>query len=87
MLFRIILPFTLPRIINDMTVSLSISVMTLTVAEMIGADRGMGFYVKRSLDYANYTQAFAGIFFIAVVITLLNVGITALRKRLVKWNY
>jgi NitT/TauT family transport system permease protein len=87
MLFKIILPYTMPRIINDLTVSLSISVMTLTVAEMIGANRGMGFYVKRSLDYANYTQAFAGIFFIAIVITILNVFISVIRKKLVKWNY
>jgi NitT/TauT family transport system permease protein len=87
MLFQIILPYTLPRIINDMTVSLSISVMTLTVAEMIGADRGMGFYVKRALDYANYTQAFAGIFLIAIVITILNFLIALLRKKLVIWNY
>jgi NitT/TauT family transport system permease protein len=87
MLFKIILPYTLPRILNDMTVALSISMLTLTVAEMIGADRGMGFYVKRSLDYANYTQAIAGIFFIAVIITLLNVGIAHLRKGLVKWSY
>jgi NitT/TauT family transport system permease protein len=87
MLFKIILPYTLPRIINDMTVSLSISVMTLTVAEMIGADRGMGFYVKRSLDYANYTQAFAGIIFIAIVITIFQFFIELLKKKLVKWNY
>jgi NitT/TauT family transport system permease protein len=87
MLFGIILPYTLPRIINDMTVSLSISVMTLTVAEMIGADRGMGFYVKRALDYANYTQAFAGIFLIAIVITVLNFLIALLKKKLVTWNY
>jgi NitT/TauT family transport system permease protein len=87
MLFNVILPYTLPRIINDLTVSLSISIMTLTVAEMIGADRGMGFYVKRSLDYANYTQAFAGIFLIAVVITLLNALIALLKARLVKWSY
>jgi NitT/TauT family transport system permease protein len=87
MLFNIILPYTLPRIINDMTVSLSISVMTLTVAEMIGADRGMGFYVKRALDYANYTQAFAGIFLIAIVITVLNFAIALLKKKLVVWNY
>jgi NitT/TauT family transport system permease protein len=87
MLFNIILPYTIPLIINDLTVFLSISVMTLTVAEMIGADRGMGFYIKRSLDYANYTQAFAGIFFIAVVITILNALIGVLRKKLVKWKY
>jgi NitT/TauT family transport system permease protein len=87
MLFSIIMPYTLPRIINDMSVALSISMMTLTFAEMIGADRGIGYFVRRSLDYANYTQAFAGIFFIAVVITVLQMLIAILKKSLIKWNY
>jgi NitT/TauT family transport system permease protein len=66
---------------------LSISVMTLMVAEMIGAEKGMGFYVRRSLDYANYTQAIAGIFFIAIVITALNAVIAVIRRKAVKWSY
>ncbi|MDR2782680.1 MAG: ABC transporter permease subunit [Treponema sp.] len=87
MLFKIILPYTLPHILNDMTTMLSISVMTLTVAEMIGADRGIGFYVRRSLDYANYTQSIAGIIFIALVITVLNIALALLRKKLIRWSY
>jgi NitT/TauT family transport system permease protein len=87
MLFKIILPYSLPHIINDMTTMLSISVMTLMVAEMIGAEKGMGFYVRRSLDYANYTQAIAGIFFIAIVITALNAVIAVIRRKAVKWSY
>ena len=87
MIFKIILPWSLPHILNDMTTVLSISVMTLTVAEMIGAERGMGFYVRRSLDYANYTQAIAGIFFIALVITALNALIAALRRKIITWSY
>jgi NitT/TauT family transport system permease protein len=70
-----------------MTTVLSISVMTLTVAEMIGAERGMGFYVRRSLDYANYTQSIAGIIFIALVITALNAILALVRKKLITWSY
>ncbi|GMO25208.1 MAG: hypothetical protein Ta2F_00410 [Termitinemataceae bacterium] len=87
MIFKIILPYSLPHIWNDMTTVLSISVMTLTVAEMLGADRGMGFYVRRSLDYANYTQSIAGIIFIALVITALNALISGIRKKVIKWSY
>jgi NitT/TauT family transport system permease protein len=87
MLFKIILPYSLPHILNDMTTVLSISVMTLTVAEMIGAERGMGFYVRRSLDYANYTQSIAGIIFIALVITALNAILALVRKKLITWSY
>ncbi|MDR1766288.1 MAG: ABC transporter permease subunit [Lachnospiraceae bacterium] len=87
MIFRVILPYSLPRIINDMSVSLSISVMTLTAAENVGANIGMGRYVSRALAYANYTQAIAGIFFIAVVITILQYFVARLKKATVKWNY
>ncbi|MDR1193317.1 MAG: ABC transporter permease subunit [Peptococcaceae bacterium] len=87
MVHRVLLPYLLPRIINSLTVQLTVSVMTLTAAEMIGANVGMGYFVRRSLDYANYAQALAGIFFIAVVISALNALILRLKKRVVKWRY
>jgi NitT/TauT family transport system permease protein len=87
MVRRVLLPYLLPRIINSLTVQLTVSVMTLTAAEMIGANVGMGYFVRRALDYANYAQALAGIFFIAVVISVLNAIILQLKKRVVKWHY
>ena len=87
MLFKVILPYTLPRIINDMSVSLSISMMTLTVAEMIGASSGIGFFVRSSLAYANYSQGIAGIFVIALIITILQSFVTLLKKKLINWHY
>jgi NitT/TauT family transport system permease protein len=87
MLFQVILPYLLPRIINSLSVQLNISVMTLNAAELIGADRGMGYFVKRSIDYANYDQAIAGIIFIAIVLTALNSLILAAKSRLIKWQY
>jgi NitT/TauT family transport system permease protein len=87
MLFQVILPYLLPRIINSLSVQLNISVMTLNAAELIGADRGMGYFVKRSIDYANYDQAIAGIIFIAIVLTALNSLILVAKGKLIKWRY
>ncbi|MDR2502019.1 MAG: ABC transporter permease subunit [Oscillospiraceae bacterium] len=87
MLFRVILPYTLPRIINNLTVMLSVSVMTLTAAEMMGADRGMGYYVRKFSSEINYTKTIAGILFIALVVSLLNWFVDLLKKKLIKWNY
>jgi NitT/TauT family transport system permease protein len=87
MLFQVILPYLLPRIINSLSVQLNISVMTLNAAELIGADRGMGYFVKRSIDYANYDQAIAGIIFIAIVLTILNSLILMAKDKLIKWHY
>lgn len=86
-LFRIIIPFNMPRIINSLPIHLSTALMTLTAAEMIGADNGMGFYVRVSLNYANYTKAIAGIIFIGVVVTGLNGMINILKKKFVNWEY
>lgn len=86
-LFKIIIPFNLPRYINTLPIHLATSLMTLTVAEMLGADSGMGYYVRVSLNYANYTKAIAGIIFIGFVVTILNIVIQEAKKRLIKWNY
>lgn len=86
-LFKIIIPFNLPRYINTLPIHLATSLMTLTVAEMLGADSGMGYYVRVSLNYANYTKAIAGIIFIGFVVTILNIVIQETKKHLVKWNY
>lgn len=86
-LFRIIIPYNMPRIINGLPIQLATALMTLTAAEMIGADSGMGYYVRVSLNYANYTKAIAGIIFIGVVVTGLNGIINLLKKKFVNWEY
>ncbi len=87
MLFKIIIPFNLPRIINNLPINLATALMTLTAAEMIGADSGMGYYVRVALNYANYNKAIAGIIFIGIVVTGLNIIIDFIRKKFVLWSY
>lgn len=86
-LFKVIIPFNMPRLINALPIQLATALMTLTVAEMLGADSGMGYYVRFALNFANYTKAIAGIIFIGLVVTLLNMGIDVAKKHLVKWSY
>lgn len=86
-LFKVIIPYNLPRIINGLPIHLASALMTLTAAEMLGAESGMGFYVRMSLNFANYTKAITGIIFIGFVVTGLNALINLAKKRLIKWNY
>jgi len=87
MLFKVVLPFTLPRNIDLLAVSLSISFMTLTAAEMIGANAGLGYFVRKFCDYADYARVIAGIIFIGIIVSFLNAGIDSLRRKVVKWHY
>ncbi len=87
MLFKIIIPYNMPRIINNLPINLATALMTLTAAEMIGASSGMGYYVRVALTYANYTKAIAGIIFIGVVVSILNIIIEFVKKWFVTWEY
>lgn len=86
-LFKIIIPFNLPRIINSLPIIMASAIMTLTAAEMLGADNGIGFYIRYSLSFGNYTKTIAGIIFMGFLVTGLNAFINVLKKRLIKWNY
>jgi NitT/TauT family transport system permease protein len=86
MFLHILFPYCLPRIITGMNITLSISFMVLTAAELIGARSGLGWFVKYYSDYADYTRVFAGIIVIAVVVTALNKLLLIVEKFLIKWR-
>jgi len=86
MLYRIIFPYAIPNLIDGLSLGVTFSFMTLTVAEMIGSTVGLGYFVKKFADYGNYTNVLAGIILIGIVVTILNVLINILKRRAVKWQ-
>lgn len=86
MILNILLPYVLPRVVSGLKVSLTTSVMMLTFAEMMGATKGMGFYIINYTHYANYTNVVAGIIVIGVVVTLLNWIVSNIQIRVIKWR-
>lgn len=86
MIFRIFLPYLFPGILSGMHVTLSTSFLLLTMAEMMGASSGLGYFIKNYSDYANYTNVIAGIILIGIVISILNIFLNCAERRLVKWR-
>jgi NitT/TauT family transport system permease protein len=86
MFLQILFPYCLPRVINGMNITLSSSFMVLTAAEMIGNSSGLGFYVRRAGDFADYNRVIAGIIMIALVITFLNKLLLTVQKLLIRWR-
>ena len=87
MLFKIILPYSLPDVIGRLATSLTSAMLCLTGAEMLGASAGLGYFVKKFSDYADYTRVIAGIILIAIVVTILNILVMKLQKKVIKWKY
>ncbi|WP_288333500.1 ABC transporter permease subunit [uncultured Cloacibacillus sp.] len=86
MIFRVMLPYLFPGIMSGLHVTLSTSFLLLTMAEMMGASSGLGYFIKNYSDYANYTNVIAGIILIGLVVSLLNVLLSFAEKRLVRWK-
>lgn len=85
MVFKVLLPYSLPGIIAGLRVTMTTAVMMLTFAEMMGATRGMGYYIVNFNTYGNYTKVIAGIVVVGMVVTLLSV-LTARLQRCIKWK-
>ncbi len=86
MILHVLLPYSLPGIINSVSVSVSTSFLVLTAAEMIGGTSGLGWYIKYHSDFAAFPKVVFGIVMIGIVVTLLNVLINLARKLIIRWR-
>lgn len=86
MLFRILLPASLPQIFDGCNIGLLLSFILLTSAEMIGGNSGIGFYIQYYTNFGNFTRIMVGIIFLGTVVTLVTNLVKALESRLLRWK-
>lgn len=87
MIMKVILPYSMPDVIGRLSTSLTAAMLCLTGAEMLGASSGLGYFVKKYADYADYTKVIAGIIWIGIVTTVLNMVVTKLQEKVIRWKY
>jgi NitT/TauT family transport system permease protein len=84
-LWKIVFPASLPQSFSGMAVGLALSFILLTVAELFGANAGLGRFVQYYADYADYPKMVAGIFYMGVI-TFLSMGLLDwIKKRVLFW--
>ena len=86
MLFSVILPAALPQIFIGLNQGLTVSFILLTSAEMIGAQDGLGYYVKQYSDFGDYTRAIVGILVIGLVVMAISLLFNRLQRHLLRWK-
>lgn len=86
LLARVILPGAMPSICTGATLALVFAFILLAAAELIGANSGIGWYVKNFADYADYQRVIVGIIFISLVVTIITWGTERLERRLLRWR-
>lgn len=79
---KILLPAALPQVFAGLRISLAIAFIVLVAAEMVGADRGLGYLILESERMFRSPRMFVGIFSIAMIGFLLNEIILLFERRL-----
>jgi ABC-type nitrate/sulfonate/bicarbonate transport system, permease component len=69
-----------------MAVGLAFSFILLTVAELFGANAGLGRFVQYYADFADYPRMVAGILYTGLVTWLAMTGLDRLRRRVLFWH-
>lgn len=86
MVHAILLPYVWPGVLTSCRSLLSTSFMLLSFAEMMGAESGLGFYIRYYADYGNYAKVIAGIILTANVILVLNRSLELIEDVAVPWR-
>lgn len=84
--WKVVLPAALPHVFSGMGVGLGFSFILLTVAELFGANAGLGRFVQYYADFADYPKMVAGILYTGLVTYLAMSGLEAIKRRALFWH-
>jgi len=86
MLFSVILPASLQQIFIGCNQGLTVSFVLLTSAEMVGAQSGLGYYIKNYSDFGDYTRTIIGLIVVGIVIVFISFIFNRIQKFLLRWK-
>ena len=81
----VILPTALPHILTGVRIGLGVGWSTLVAAELVAADRGIGFMVQSAAQFLITDTVILGIIVIAIVAVSFELFLRWLQKQLAPW--
>lgn len=85
-LFRVAIPAAMPNIFAGLTQGMSVACLTLVVAEMMGVESGLGWYVNWQKSWAAFSKMYGAIIIICVTFILTNGLLNLIKKRVLRWQ-
>jgi ABC-type nitrate/sulfonate/bicarbonate transport system permease component len=84
--WKIVVPGTLPSILASIRISTSIAMILMVSAEMIGAERGLGTLLLQTGNLMQTDKLMAAIVVVALLGLTVSAALTLLEKRLLAWR-
>ncbi|MBK3746197.1 ABC transporter permease, partial [Paraburkholderia aspalathi] len=83
---KIVLPGAFPAILSGLRVSISIAIILLVAAEMLGAQYGVGSYILEAGSLYDLEKLFAGVTILSVMGLIVNFFIGQIERRFLSWR-
>lgn len=83
---KIVLPGAFPAILSGLRVSISIAIILLVAAEMLGAQYGVGSYILEAGSLYDLEKLFAGVTILSVLGLIVNFVIGQIERYFLSWR-
>lgn len=83
---KIVLPGAFPAILSGLRVSISIAIILLVAAEMLGAQYGVGSYILEAGSLYDLEKLFAGVTILSAMGLIVNFIIGQIERRFLNWR-
>lgn len=83
---KIVLPGAFPAILSGLRVSISIAIILLVAAEMLGAQYGVGSYILEAGSLYDLEKLFAGVTILSVLGLIVSFVIGRIEKHFLSWR-
>src|SRR5437763_3510448 len=86
LIFRVALPAALPHVFVGLFMGMGAAFLTLVVAETVGVQAGLGWYLKWQQGYLEYGKVYAALLLMAVFFSGLMTLLFKARDRVLGWQ-
>jgi NitT/TauT family transport system permease protein len=86
LVFKVAVPAAMPSIFNGLTQGMSIACNALMVAEMLGVESGLGWYINWQRGWAEFAKMYAAVIIICLTFNAVNLVLTLIKKRALRWR-
>jgi len=84
--WQIRIPYAIPHIYSGLRIAITLAIIGAVVAEFVAAEEGLGYFIQFSTSFFRIPQAFAGLFFLAVVSLLLFKSVQWSQRIFFPWS-
>lgn len=83
---KVVLPMASPSILTGLRLSAATAILMLVAAEMLGSDRGLGYFIFRSEQIDQIAEMYAGLIALVVLGVAINYFLVGFEKKITRWK-